>query len=301
MTDQELQRYLSESIVPPPLGDDTSIERLLDADEGTDLAYGQGMFARAQQHDSPSSEPLFKRLLFIAAIIVLLAIPVAIFTIASLAPERPDLTRAGGAARTTNPNPSGDLVEFALEFPEPAFAGTPLDIKLPNLEPASSPRLSFTAPEGVHLISHNAKVTSSEPDPFIGQLAMVTDGQKLGDDTHFVELPPGHQWIQIDLGRSHKIYAITLWHYHKVMRAYRDVVIESSPDESFSSGTEILFNNDHDNSLGLGAGSDPAYIETNHGRIIDVGGVTARYVRLHSNGNTTDELNHYTEVEIYGQ
>ena len=257
--------------------------------------------ARARQRDSHLPEPLFKRLLFIAAIFVLLAIPVAIVTIASLAPDRPEQAGAGGAARKSNPNPGGDLVEFALEFPEPAFAGTPLDIKLPNLEPASSPRLSFTAPEGVHLISHNAKVTSSEPAPFIGQLAMVTDGQKLGDDTHFVELPPGHQWIQIDLGRPHKIYAITLWHYHKVMRAYRDVVIESSPDESFSSGTEILFNNDHDNSLGLGAGSDPAYIETNHGRIIDVGGVTARYVRLHSNGNTTDELNHYTEVEVYGQ
>ncbi len=85
------------------------------------------------------------------------------------------------------------------------------------------------------------------------------------------------------------------------MRAYRDVVIECSPDESFSSGRVVVFNNDHDNSLGLGAGDDPAYKETNHGRIIDVGGVDARYVRLHSNGNTTDELNHYTEVEIYGR
>ena len=28
MTDQELQRYLSESIAPPPLGDDASIERI---------------------------------------------------------------------------------------------------------------------------------------------------------------------------------------------------------------------------------------------------------------------------------
>ena len=129
---------------------------------------------------------------------------------------------------------------------------------------------------------------------------MVTDGEKTGDDTHFVELPPGHQWVQIDLGEAHKIYAITLWHFHNKMRAYRDVVIQASSDPSFSSGTTIVFNNDHDNSLGLGAGSDPAYVETHHGRIIDVEAVTARYVRLHSNGNTTDDLNHYTEVEIYG-
>jgi hypothetical protein len=302
MTDQDLQRYLGESLPPPPLGDDPSIEELLDAHDQTDHAYGQGMLARARQR-RPQSEPMLKRFLFIAAILVLVAIPVAIVTIASLAPDRSALARETGAQQLggSKAEPGGDLVEFAVEFPEPTFVGTPLDIRLPNLEPARSPRLSFTAPEGVHLVSYKAKVTSSEPNPFIGRLAMVTDGQKLGDDTHFVELPPGHQWIQIDLGRVHKIYTIALWHYHKVMRAYRDVVIEASQDESFSSSSTVLFNNDHDDSLGLGVGKDPAYIETNHGRIIDVGGESARYIRLHSNGNTTDELNHYTEVEVYGQ
>jgi hypothetical protein len=29
--------------------------------------------------------------------------------------------------------------------------------------------------------------------------------------------------------------------------------------------------------------------------------VRARYVRLYSNGSTTDELNDYCEVEVYGQ
>jgi hypothetical protein len=29
--------------------------------------------------------------------------------------------------------------------------------------------------------------------------------------------------------------------------------------------------------------------------------VPARYVRLYSQGNTSDELNHYIEVEVYGR
>ena len=42
-------------------------------------------------------------------------------------------------------------------------------------------------------------------------------------------------------------------------------------------------------------------IETYDGRPIAVKGVKGRYVRLYSNGNTSDELNHYTEVEVYGK
>jgi hypothetical protein len=292
MTDQDLQRFLSESIAPPPLGDDEALESLLDAQQ-PDPSYGQGMLARARHKQAPG---LLKQLHLIAAIVVLIAIPIAIFSIARLAPDRPG--RLGGVAG--GPRPDDGLIEFKPEFPAPAFFGTPLDIKLPNLEPSQEIRISFVAPKGVHLISHNAKVSSSEAIPLHGSLAMVTDGQKIGDDSHFVELPPGHQWVQIDLGESKQIFAITLWHYHKVMRAYRDVVIEVADDPGFSSGTSIVYNNDHDNSLGLGTGSNLAYIETNHGRIIDVPGISARYVRLHSNGNTSDELNHYTEVEIYG-
>ena len=62
-----------------------------------------------------------------------------------------------------------------------------------------------------------------------------------------------------------------------------------------------VFNNDRDNSLGLGAGTDLHYTETNEGKLIDSKGVHGRYVRLYSNGNTSDDLNHYTEVEVYGR
>jgi hypothetical protein len=36
------------------------------------------------------------------------------------------------------------------------------------------------------------------------------------------------------------------------------------------------------------------------GRLFDPKAVAARYVRLYSNGNTVNDLNHYVEVEVYG-
>ena len=55
------------------------------------------------------------------------------------------------------------------------------------------------------------------------------------------------------------------------------------------------------NELGLGAGKDLNYIETYQGKLIDAKGVKGRYVRLYSNGNTTNKLNHYIEVEVWGK
>jgi len=41
-------------------------------------------------------------------------------------------------------------------------------------------------------------------------------------------------------------------------------------------------------------------VTDDHGRIFDGKGTVGRYVRLYSNGNTSDELNHYCEVEVHG-
>ena len=49
-----------------------------------------------------------------------------------------------------------------------------------------------------------------------------------------------------------------------------------------------------------GKGTDLAYIESFEGRLFDGKGAVGRYVRLYSNGNTSDELNHYCEVEVHG-
>jgi hypothetical protein len=78
-------------------------------------------------------------------------------------------------------------------------------------------------------------------------------------------------------------------------------VVRVSNDADFVKGVSEVFNNDHDNSSGLGVGQDKEYIETNDGKLVDCKGIQARYVRLYSNGSTSNDLNHYIEVEVYGK
>ncbi|MDQ8183936.1 hypothetical protein QEH57_24985, partial [Pelagicoccus sp. SDUM812005] len=108
-------------------------------------------------------------------------------------------------------------------------------------------------------------------------------------------------WVQIDLEREATIYGLGLWHFHTQKRAYVDVVVQLSNDESFESGVTTIFNADHDNSLGFGVGKDKAYVETNKGKLIGAKETKARYVRLYSDGNTSNEMNHYVEVEVFGE
>ncbi len=195
-----------------------------------------------------------------------------------------------------------DKVPLKLDLPKPLFAGTPRPIQLPNLEPAIvGKRPDLMVPAGTVLLSKGKPVTSSDSLPVIGELSFITDGDKSGVDGTYVELGPTPQWVQIDLGAPAKIAAIVVWHFHSQARVYHDVVVQVSDDPAFKTGVKTLYNNDDDNSSKLGKGTDFAYIETNAGRVIDAKGATARYVRLYSNGNTSDELNHYCEVEVHGQ
>jgi len=79
------------------------------------------------------------------------------------------------------------------------------------------------------------------------------------------------------------------------------VIVQTADDPDFVTNVTTLFNNDIDNSAGLGVGTDMHYVETHKGELIDAKGARARYVRLYSNGNSADDLNHYVEVEVYGR
>lgn len=191
---------------------------------------------------------------------------------------------------------------LVIELPEPLFVGTPQDIWTPNLEPITGKkRLPFLAPEGTVNLALKKPVTGSAPEVMIGALAQITDGDRRGSDGSFVELPAGTQYVQIDLGAVREIRAIVFWHYHLEARVYFDVVVRAADDPDFIMNVQTLFNNDHDNSSGLGVGKDKEYIDTNEGKLVDVGGKRARYIRLYSRGNTSNELNHYIEVEVYGK
>ena len=187
-----------------------------------------------------------------------------------------------------------------VEYPKPLFAGTPRPISLANLEPAGIKRPDLMVPAGTTLLSKGKKVTSSDALPVIGELSFITDGDKTGIDGAYVELGPNTQWVQVDLGASAKVAAVAVWHFHSQARVYHDVVIQVSDDAEFKKGVTTLFNTDDDNSSKLGKGSDKSYVETNNGRVVEGKGAVGRYVRLYSNGNTSDELNHYCEVEVFG-
>jgi hypothetical protein len=188
-----------------------------------------------------------------------------------------------------------------LELPKPMFVGTPKNIRSPNLERVTGKkRGDFYVPSGTILLSLDKPVVSSDMEPVIGEVDFVTDGEKSGEDGYYVELGPGLQYVQIDLEESYNLHAILIWHYHSQARVYRDVVIQVSDDPDFIEHVTTIFNNDHDNSSGLGIGRDKEYIETNEGRLIDPKGIEARYIRLYSKGNTANDMNHYVEVEVYG-
>ena len=195
-------------------------------------------------------------------------------------------------------------VPLKTEIPEEVLAGTPPDVLallFPELEKPLSEPPTLLVPKGTVNLARGKKVTSSDARPVIGELAFITDGNREGTEESYVELGPMAQWIQIDLGAPAEIYAVYLWHFFREARGYHDVMIEVADDAQFTKNVRTVYSNDQDNSLGKGIGKARPYIETNLGRLIDAKGVTARYVRLHSNGNTANDLNHYIEVEVFGK
>jgi hypothetical protein len=200
--------------------------------------------------------------------------------------------------------PAGELVDITPEYPKPMFIGTPVppgdiaNLEKPDPE-AVKARLTFKVPKGAENVAKGKAVTSSDDFPIIGTLDLVTDGDADGADGCYVELKPGHQWVQLDLGAEYQAWQILLWHFHKQEAVYFDVNVQISNDPEFKNDVTTVFNNDHDDSAGLGKGSDPAYVETNHGRLINGKGAKGRYVRFYSNGNTANEMNHYIEAHVY--
>ena len=196
--------------------------------------------------------------------------------------------------------PAAGQVPLTTEIPPELIEGTPQPIKVPNLEQAPTAAPSLLVPAGTSLLSAGKPVTGSDDFPIIGELAYVTDGDKEAGEGYFVELMDGPQWVQIDLGAPAELAAIWIWHYHSQKRAYHDVIVQVSNDPEFASGVTTLFNNDYDNSSGQGKGTDKPYVESRFGKLVDAKATKAQYVRLWSNGNTANDMNHFIEVEVYG-
>ena len=195
-----------------------------------------------------------------------------------------------------------NLEPLELKLPKPAFKGTPTNIPPgTNLEePRKGPRPPLEVPRGTKNVSRGVPVTASDTDPIIGTAKCITDGDKEASEGSYVEFGPGVQWVQLDLKKKVAIQAAVVWHYHAAARVYHDVVVQVADDEDFITNVRTLYNNDHDNSAGLGLGQDKEYWDTFEGRLIPGKGEVARYIRLYSNGSTADDQNHYVEVEVFG-
>ncbi|MBC8126239.1 MAG: hypothetical protein H8M99_03695 [Gloeobacteraceae cyanobacterium ES-bin-144] len=226
----------------------------------------------------------------------------ALCAISALAFSSCDKKPASGSSDTPS-GPGGVVggVPLVTEFPPELIEGTPKPINVPNVVQALTKAPEFLVPEGTVLLSKGKKVTSSDTNPIIGDLTLITDGDKDAGEGYFVELLDGPQWVQIDLEKSDTISAIWLWHFHSQKRAYNDVIVQVSDDAEFKTGVTTLYNNDYDESSKLGKGSDRPYVESRYGMIVDGKGTKGRYVRLYSNGSTANEMNHYIEAEVFGK
>jgi hypothetical protein len=196
---------------------------------------------------------------------------------------------------------SAGSMPLTTEIPPELIEGTPQPIKVQDLEKAPSSAPTLMVPEGTVLLSAGKTVTGSDDFPIIGELEYITDGDKEAGEGYFVELMDGAQWVQIDLESEAELAAIWVWHYHSQARAYHDVIVQVSNDPEFATGVTELFNNDYDNSAEQGKGSAKPYVDSRYGKLIDAKGTKAQYVRLYSNGNTANDMNHYIEVEVYGK
>ena len=198
---------------------------------------------------------------------------------------------------------SDATVPLVLRLPAPALKGTPKDIPITaNIEaPSDKPRPPMMVPAGLKNIAPSAKITASDKNASPDALARLVDGQKEATDENIVSFRKGTQWVQLDFGAPQEIFAVVIWHAYNSGQLYHDVIVRVSDDPNFVENVRTIYNNDYDNSSGLGAGTDKEYFESNEGRLIDAKGVKGRFIRFYSRGSTDGVLNEYTELEVYGR
>ena len=214
----------------------------------------------------------------------------------------PQASRAADAPKD-QPTAADGSVPLQIKLPAPAFKGTPKDLQVgPNVEPLSDkPRAPMMVPAGLKNVAAGAKITCSDKNVAAENLAKLNDGDKEASDQSIIFLRKGTQWVQLDLGSPQEIFAVVIWHAHNMAKVYHDVIVQVADDADFIENVRTVFNNDIDNTSGLGVGTDREYFETYEGKLINAKGFKARYIRFYSKGSTASVLNEYTEIEVYGR
>lgn len=161
-------------------------------------------------------------------------------------------------------------------------------------------------------VALNKPVTASTTDLFGGSLSVVTDGQSANSSGYAgIRTTAGPQHYQVDLGSAYALNRLRIvndWGSSaSVYRTNKDVIVLLSNDPTFTTGVTVVYNNDANNSAGLGAGSDPEFLEPpgGAGTWFDLGTpVNARYARVWGNGhvradNSAHAVNTPIEFEAF--
>ena len=211
--------------------------------------------------------------------------------------------QAADSPKDKGPVSTGNLVPLILDLPKAAFVGTPPnDLQTNSYTEPYDPNKSrppMLVPPGLKNIARGSKLTCSDTNATAEVLAKLTDEDKDAYDESIIFLRRGTQYVQMDLGSPHELFAIVIWHAHNMLKVYHDVIVRVAADPEFKQQVRTLFNNDQDNTSGLGVGTDREYFETREGKLIDAKGIKARYIRFYSRGSTNGGLNEYTEIEVY--
>ncbi len=285
---------------PAPDADDRLMDTVIREHARAGTGADETLLAEVDREITGSAGPTasHSRLRFIAPAGIAAAAAVALAIVWTQ--RTPDTSAPPAIADTTAGTTNGEKIPLTTDLPPEMIEGTPVEINVPGLVGVPTEPPTMMVPEGTELLSRGKPVTSSDDFPLIGSLDVITNGEKNAGEGYYVELDSGPQWVQIDLEQTAEIHAVWVWHFHSQRRAYHDVIIRISDDPGFEENVTTIFNNDFDNSTGLGRGTDLPYIESRYGLLVDARGTRGRYVRLHSNGNTSDDTNHYTEVEVFG-
>ena len=202
---------------------------------------------------------------------------------------------------TANVTLAADTEALVLSLPAPTLKGTPEQLPTgPGIEANSDKApAALQIAKGAKNVALGKPVTTSVKPFSETQPDALTDGKKEAFDYDTVEMKKGSQWVQVDLGAAFNIQAIAIWHDHRYIQVMHDVIVQVSDDPEFKTGVTTLFNNDTDNSSGLGVGTDREYFERHFGRAFDGKNAKARYVRGYTKGSHLSALNCWQEIEVY--
>ena len=179
---------------------------------------------------------------------------------------------------------------------------TPLGQGLSGYDVALVDSPEIKVPVGVSNLCVNAEV-SSDSKPIIGALHCAVDGSKKAESGH-VEFGSGIHWIQIDFGTNSEIFVIWIWRHYYGAHDWvcSNVVVQVSNDKEFGKDVSTVFNNDSDDSIGRGIGTDNFYVASYIGKPIILSPVIyGRYVRIYGEGGIRSNSNNFREIEIYGK